>query len=375
MFHPSGLLRSLVAVCLVTSLGACSLLKSSFPDKRVEYQKAESLPTLEIPPDLATPATDEEMVIPGAGGRRATPTRYSDYAVTPAAERPGVGVLPPQEDLKVMREGDKRWLVVRGDADQVWRKTRDFWLDQGFLLKLEDPKAGVMETDWLENRANIPQDGIRALLSKVMDGLYDSSTRDRFRTRLERGETTGTTEVYVSHMGAQEVAQGDSTAWQPRANDPELEAVLLTRLMVFMGVQEKKAQSMIAQRETRSDRSRLAQEGGVSRLVLNEDFPRAWRYTGLALDRVGFTVEDRDRSRGVYFVRYNDPLKEDKGKKGFLSKLAFWRSDAPVSPEQFQIRLESRGGVTVVAVVNKDGVTDGSATAQRILTLLQEQLR
>ncbi|CAK0764547.1 outer membrane protein assembly factor BamC [Gammaproteobacteria bacterium] len=109
---------------------------------------------------------------------------------------------------------------------------------------------------------------------------------------------------------------------------------------------------------------------------MEEDFPRAWRHTGLALDQVGFTVEDRDRSNGVYFVRYNDPLKDDNSKKkGFLSKLAFWRSDTPPSAEQYRIHLQDRGGRTEVTVQTKDGSRDTSPTGQSILTLLQERLR
>ncbi len=380
MFRQVTLPRSFVLALLAwiaLCLSGCSTLKEMFPDKRVEYEKATTLPTLDVPPNLTTPAGDDEMAVPSV--RPKAPTRYSDYAAaggqTPVGNTTTAGVLPTQSEIKVVREGDKRWLVVQGSPDQVWNKVHDFWLDQGFLLKMDDPKAGILETDWLENRANVPQSGIRALFGKILDGLYDSSTRDRFRVRLERGESGGTTEIYISHSGAEEVTKGDSTTWQLRPNDPELEAAMLQRLMVFMGVQEKNAKTMLAAREGHADRARITSEGGATVLTVDEDFQHAWRHTGLALDRVGFTVEDRDRSGGIYYVRYNDPMREEPKKQSFLSKLAFWRSDAPPSAEQYSIVLQDRGDRTLIIVKTKAGTPDTSPTGQRILTLLSEQLR
>jgi outer membrane protein assembly factor BamC len=127
----------------------------------------------------------------------------------------------------------------------------------------------------------------------------------------------------------------------------------------------------------------LERDGGGSVLRLQEQFSRAWRRTGLALDRVGFTVEDRDRSRGLYFVRYVDPESDLRGKeeKGFFSKLAFWSSDDDKRDQSRDGYLVSLIGGrdgdenTQVVVLNKDGERDGSPTADRILSLLHEQLR
>ncbi len=371
-------LRSILLAWIAFCFSACSTIKDTFSDRRVEYEKATTLPALDVPPDLAAPAADDQMAIPGLKPRSST--SYSDYASAASSQRAASAsnaslVLPNQDTIKVVREGDKRWLVVRSAPDQVWTKVHDFWLDQGFLLKVDDPKAGILETDWLENRANVPQSGIRSLFGKVLDGLYDSSTRDRFRIRLERGEASDTTEVYISHTGAEEVAKGDSTTWQLRPNDPELEAAMLQRLMVFMGVQEKSATAMLAAREDHSARARLTTAGGVTSVTVDEDFPHTWRHAGLVLDRTGFTVEDRDRAGGIYYVRYNDPLREDGKKKGFLDKLAFWRSDTPPSAEQYQICLQDQGEHTLIVVKTKNGAPDTSPTGQRILTLLTEQLR
>jgi outer membrane protein assembly factor BamC len=259
---------------------------------------------------------------------------------------------------------------------------REFWQEMGFIVKQEVPEAGVMETDWAENRAKIPQDPVRNVLSKVLDSLYSTAERDKFRTRLER--TQGGTEIFVSHRGMIEVYEGTATGtgngrtvWQPRPADAELEAEMLGRLMVRFGVDEVRVKSLLAADGVR-DRARITRtQEGAGSLNIVDPFDRAWRRVGLALDRVGFTVEDRDRSKGIYFVRYVDPEAEGaKDEKGFLSKLAFWKSSKSVNKnEQFRIQVSETADGSMVRVLNKDNVAEKSETSDRILTLLHEQLK
>ncbi|MBI5040404.1 MAG: outer membrane protein assembly factor BamC [Gammaproteobacteria bacterium] len=312
-----------------------------------------------------------------------TPTTYSEYASGEQGKAaPGTsGVLVQPKGMSVERHGDKQWLVVQASAETVWPKVHDFWLQNGFLLTMDDPHVGIMETDWAENRADIPQDFIRNTIGKALDFMYSSATRDRFRVRLER-VSTDSTEIYISHRGMEEVVQGQSgsdtgTLWKPRPSDPELEAEMLARLMVFMGSDQTRAAAQVAQKSTVQTAARaqlVVNSAGESTLIVDDGLSRAWREVGLALDRVGFTVEDRDRSGGLYFVRYNDPLKEDK-KKGFLSKLAFWSDDDPKAAEQYRILLIAQGDKTHVTVQNAQGQPDNSPTAKRILTLVQEQMQ
>jgi outer membrane protein assembly factor BamC len=240
-----------------------------------------------------------------------------------------------------------------------------------------------METDWAENRAKLPQDVIRGTLGKLFDSLYSTAERDKFRTRLEKGAEPGTVEIYISHRGMYEVYvnEGKSdTRWQPRPADPELEAEMLRRLMVRLGVDESRAKTMVAA-EQRHERAKLSRAtDGAGALVLEEAFDRAWRRVGLALDRVGFTVEDRDRSQGLYFVRYVDPEIDGKKKddeKGFLSKLMFWKSGSGDKPNQAQYRIhvKTEGGSSTVQVLTREGGVDRSDTSKRILGLLYEQLK
>jgi len=288
---------------------------------------------------------------------------------------------PAVERMRIERAGSQRWLVVPGSAEVLWPQVKDFWLELGFVLNIERPEVGVMETDWAEDRAKIPQDFVRSTLGKVLDGLFSTPERDKFRTRLEQGKDPNTVEIYISHRGMMEIYPNeakDSTVWQPRPADPELEAEMLRRLMVRLGATEERAAAIVAAAPA-AERAALTTQGGKVSLTMDETFDRAWRRVGLALDRVGFTVEDRDRSKGLYFVRYVDPEADALSKKSesILSKLAFWRSDEKKlgTGSEYRLSVKGDGNNSVVSVLTREGGEDSSDTARKILGLLQQQLR
>jgi len=350
--------------------------------KKVDYKSAGSLPSLEVPPDLTTPARDNRYIVPETGKSTATLSGYqADREQQAKTGNLAAGVLPDVEKMRIERQGNQRWLVVTDPPEKLWPLVRDFWQENGFLIAVNIPEAGVMETDWAENRAKIPQDWLRNTLGKLLDSLYSTSERDKFRTRLERNDEGGS-EIYISHRGMIEVVQGQvSTVWQPRPPDPELEAEFLRRLMVRLGAQEEKAKQLVATSPQASVRAAVQVGiGGAETLEVFEPFDRAWRRVGLALDRVGFTVEDRDRQKGQYFVRYADTDASDMAKKdsdkGILSKLAFWRSDdKAVKAEQYRVHIRQFAGKCVVQVLTKDGAQVNTQTTRRIIALLHEQLK
>jgi len=373
-----------LAIAAALLLSACSggLLPES---KKIEYKSAGKLPSLEVPPDLTQPTRDERYAVPDITPR-GTAT-YSEYA---GERRPGEtstapSVLPSVDKMRIERAGSQRWLVVGGTPDKLWPSIKEFWQELGFIVDLELPEAGVMETDWAENRAKLPQDIIRSTIGKVFDSLYSTAERDKFRTRLEAGPEPGTTEVYISHRGMYEVyvTEGkDQTRWQPRPAEPELEAEMLRRLMVRLGAEETRAQAMIAA-EPKEERARLTRAAdGAGALTLFESFDRAWRRVGLSLDRVGFTVEDRDRSKGLYYVRYIDPEVENRKKDegdGWLSKLNpvnLFKSKPEVdTTQQYRIQVVGANNESTVRILSREGGVDNSETARKILGLLHEQLK
>lgn len=351
----------LVALC--ASLASCSVLEGD----KIDYKSAGRGVSLEVPPDLTQLSRDSRYTVPGG------PVTASSFQVGQAAPS-----LPTAAsaigDVRIERAGTQRWLVVNRPADQLWGPVRDFWQENGFLLALDQSNLGIMETDWAENRAKIPQDFLRNALGKLLDSVYSTSERDRFRTRLER-TATGGTEIYISHRGMIEVysnKEKDQTVWQPRATDPELEAEFLRRLMVKLGVPAEQSKALVASGAAKPT-SRVANVGNVPVVQIDEGFDRAWRRVGLALDRTGFTVEDRDRSQGTYFVRYVEP-NPDKKEKGFFGKL-FSSDDKGAAPLKYRITLKSQGESTTVSVLNAAGAPESSTNAQRIVQVIADDLR
>lgn len=356
---------------LVLAVPGCGIMDS----KKIDYKAAEKLPTLEIPPDLTAPTGDNRYAIPDTQGSTATLSAYSKERKT--APTTSTALLPSTDKARIERAGTQRWLVVNATPQQVWPVIKDFWQETGLVVNLESPETGVIETDWAENRANVPQDVIRRTIGKAIDGLYSTAERDKFRTRVEAGKDG--TEIYISHRGMVEVysTEGkDQTRWQPRPADPELEAEMLRRLMVRFGVEEKRAETLLAKQQT-PEQARIVKDGAAPMLEMDESFDRAWRRVGLALDRVGFAVEDRDRSRGAYFVRYIDPEIDNASKKdeGIFSNLAFWRSKKDKASPQLQIVVSEANEKSRVKVTAADGKTVDADTQNRIINLLHTELK
>lgn len=374
---------ALLCTVAVSLLGACSV-SGILPDsKKIEYKsEGRKIKPLDVPPDLVAPERAGRFVVPDAGKGPTTFSAYSGERQTQATQV-NTEVLPTVGDLRIERSGSQRWLVVPGvPPDKLWDTVKEFWQENGMLINVEMPQAGVMETDWAENRAKLPDGIIRNTLGKLMDSLYSTSERDKYRTRLEKG-TDGSTEIYISHRGMSEVYVNEGrteTRWQPREPDPDLEAEMLRRLMVRLGTDESKAKAMVAAAAPKAEKAKLNRSGpNGTTLEVAEPFDRAWRRVGLALDRVGFTVEDRDRSQGIYYVRYVDPDADAKNKKdeGWMSKMAFWKSSDKdlTKNSQFRIFIKGSGDSSTVQVLTREGGLDAGDTSSKILGLLYEQLR
>ena len=377
---------SLVAVLLGLLLTGCSSMDEILPDQTVAYKKQrEATQNLEIPPDLSKGEFNDTLDVPATGS-----ATYSEYTGERSKRRQVAGsgdVLPEVQNVDLRREGNTRWLEVAAPPAAVWPRVVSFWREQGILLVEENPTVGVMKTDWIENRAEIRQDFIARMMRKVADGIYATSKRDQFRVRLERGPKN-VTEIHMTHTAmeerllrnvAGEEAQG---VWEPAPNDPGKEAEMMRRLMVYLGVTEKRAANAAAGADagagpaaTRQTTARMVPDGAGSALVISEEFRRAWRQTGVALDRIGFAVEDRDMSSGTYFVRYDPGSESTQKKDGFFSKMAFWRGKDIDPIKKYQVKLVEAGAETKLTVLDAAGQRDDSPGGKKILSLLQEQIR
>ncbi|MEY2684637.1 MAG: hypothetical protein RJA09_1781 [Pseudomonadota bacterium] len=356
------------ALALAASLASgCAMLE----EDKVDYKSATRTNSLEIPPDLTQLSRESRYVVPGSvvtasGYQISQPAK----SVPTAASQVG--------DVRIERAGTQRWLVVDRAPDKLWGPVRDFWQESGFFLTVDQQNLGLMETDWAENRAKLPQDIIRQTLGKFLDNLYSTGERDKFRTRMERNANGGT-EIFISHRGMIEVYSNekkDQTMWQPRPTDTDLEAEFLRRMMVKLGVTEEQSKALLASGASQP-KSRLVGTGAQQNVQVEEDFDRAWRRVGLALDRTGFTVEDRDRSQGVYFVRYVAPDANTAAaaKPGFFGRLFGTSKPKEATPVRYRVLVKATGNQSAVSVQNAQGQPDATADAGKILSLLADELK
>ncbi len=413
--------KVLTSLLLVTMLSACDSIP--FVDTTSDYKGSGRARPLEVPPDLTSAQTSDAYSVPGGS------TSYSAYSQGQEVEQAGVEkVLVNPEGVRMEKAGAQRWLVVNAPAERIWPVIREFWIDQGFAVRVESPDTGVMETEWIEAdaiKAKEQKGGYMDKFDKWLDKLSGLADRRKFRTRLERGEKEGTTEIYMTHRtvaGAPDdgknrvqTQMGEiDTGYRADANkansekvdeiDSDLDAELLRRLMVKLGVAEKRAQEIVANPNTEK-RAEVYKEADSSvTLKLRDPYDRGWRRVGLALDRIGFVIEDKDRSTGLFYVRYADVDIDNgpKKKKGLLDTLAFWKDDEPVEnkskpkdeptivdklqfwkgkddkadpSKQYRIKVSDIDTGTQVNVVDKDNQRNNSTTANKIISLLYEQLK
>ncbi len=364
-------------ICLFAAL-AVSACQTIAEKRKIDYKSTRTLPSLDIPPDLSAPEGSKD-----AQDNAPSSATYSGFVTdksSQAKSSTGSDVLPDFDNMQLQRDGQIRWLSVKASPEQLWPRIREFILSRGLIIDKENQQTGVIETDWAENRANVGS-GTQRLLAKSLGTLYSTGLRDKYRIRLERGASPGTTDIYLSHRGMEETivernpgTEIGTTMWQARPSDPSLEAEMLRLLMVSLGTKEDKANSMVASLANTSAplRAKLSGQEGDMTLTLQDDFERAWRRVGLSLDRTSFTVQDRDRSKGIYYVRYIDPDKVGK-KKGFFSRM-FSKKEKEATNE-YQIHVKSDASASQVEVLNKDGTPEKTKTSERILTLLYEQLK
>lgn len=376
-----NLVQGTLTSALVVGLVGCSAVGSMLEPDRLDYKSASKVaPTnLEVPPDLTQLQRENRYAIPDLNRGVATASNFKSQQTAQPGPMSNLLIAPKSvADVRVERDGNQRWLVVNKTPEVLWQQIKDFWQDSGFIINVETPEAGIMETDWAENNLNIPKDFIHKVLGSVINGVSDTGLRDKFRTRIER-RADGSSEIYISHRGAEEILTGDrndSTKWVSRPTDAGLEADALSRLMVRLGVEGEKAKVAVANAKSQSARSKLIKGENGSYVEDDEEFDRAWRRIGLALDRVGFTVEDRDRAQGVYFVRYVNQDQDANSKdNGIFAKLFASSDDQSKLAKRYRVSVKSNGATSQISVLNNDGLPEVSSTANQILSLLNEQLK
>ena len=242
---------SVMALACLLGLAACSSVENFAGGDRVDYRTAPAkVVPLDVPPDLTQLAGDSRYQAQ-AGAVSAAAFQASTAAPRTAAPRSVAATtsVAPQAlgKVRLEREGTQRWLSTPLSAEQLWPQLQAFWKENGMTLVVDQPLVGVMETDWSENRAKVPDDVLRRMLGRLVESLYSTGERDKYVTRVERSAIGS--DVFIAHRGLLESWTGrqtETTVWTRRPNDPELEALFLARLLVKLGLADEQAKATVA---------------------------------------------------------------------------------------------------------------------------------
>ena len=371
---------ALAGVACLFALAGCTTIENFLTGEKVDYRSTTTRTTgLEVPPDLTQLSKESRYQAPSGTVSAST---FQTAVATAAPVAPVTPVIAPQAlgSFRIERLGNERWLSTSLTPEQVYPQVRAFWKDNGFNLVQDRAEAGLIETDWAENRAKLPNDFVRNTIGKVFDSLISTGELDKYRTRVERTATGS--DIYITHRGLEEKYVGErreSTIWESRPADPSLEAEFLSRLMVKLGAKAEEAKAVVATTAAAAGptRARLLEGRPGPTLQIDDGFDRAWRRVGIALDRSGFTVEDRDRTQGLYFVRYVDPAFAGREEPGFFSRLfSFGRKkDDANGLAKYRVKVTGEGTTSTVAVLDSQGKPEGGEAGKRIVGLLLDDLK
>ncbi len=384
----------LYSVALSAALGlvaACTTVEPQAIDYATPIKPSES--PLVMPPDITAEADSAHK------SQSEADATLSAYQHQPHSAEPVKDVLKPVPGISIQRDGTAHWLVVQHKTPaQLLPLLRQFWQEQDFSLVLDKPERAFMETEWKQTRAPIKLGIIRQTLSKGLGSIYVTAEKNKYRTRLEVG-ANGATYIFISQLGMHEVSTGLTkqwTQWEATPNNPTLEIEYLQRLMYALASGGRKAatkpavavgpavpqnaqpvpvvKNKSAQQEPTSASSKETLSAQVTQFELAQSFDRAWLRVGLALERENFTVDDRDRERGLYYVRYVDPNDRGVGQQGFWRQVFHGKREKVAKQYKLNVKALTETE-TRVAIVNEANEIDTSPQARWIVSRLAEQLR
>lgn len=365
-----------LAIALI-GLSACSGSKKEQP--KLDYQSENrKIVSLEVPPDLTNPNQGNLYQLPAGAGA----VRASDFNRSSAAKQNAAGqtVLGSVKGVKMERDGSQRWLTVSGKQPaELWPLLKAFWQESGFTIASEEPSIGQMETDWAENRAKLAGGGLRSILEKIgLGGIYSTSERDKFIIRVEKGRN-GATDIFFAHKGMSETyadRKKETTMWQPRANDPNLEAAFLARFMQYLGADEQQIQNQLQQTADSGSAAGLAKLENGS-LLLSGDYQRNWRRTALALDRIGLTVIGQNTEKHAFLVQpaQNESASVSTKKPGLIGRLFGKKAPEAQQLPELIVFVEPAANGARLQILNKDGSRYTGSEASTWLARLHTELR
>ena len=315
----------------------------------MNYYADKTVKSLVVPPDLTKPNSQNSFriseYVPNVN------ENIVNFSDSEAAKDKNTKILAKNSDISVERAGQRRWLVINKNSDIVWELTKDFIKRQGFSIKKSDKKIGIIETDFLENYPEIPEQSLgffRSMLSKALTARYTLPIIDKYRIRIEP-ITEDKTELHLSLFSMQEkLAKSgnvESTIWESYEKDYSIETEMLYRLMVFISGDQAGAREKILKSSEKKDIKVSIDRNfnGYAKLIFQASTIDTWDNINWALDQLNVDIEDKDiKERSFYIkaVRTSDV--------GIISKLL----GAEALSKTFQILIKPVENLSTEVIFN-----------------------
>lgn len=336
--------------------------KGYFRDRGSDYLNERRTAPMQVPAGVNAKRLDPLLPIPervaDAGGQ-------GEYEV-PRPQR--LQTQASDSAYSLQQSGASRWVVAQRNPAEVWPLVRQFLEDNYFKIAEERPQTGEFVTAW--QRPDALSRGLAKPLAEV-DGEV------RVRVRIEPGVQRNTSEVFL--VSARRPAGSSADApWA--AADNSLDGALLDNLLTSLeGSGENGSVSLLAARDYDApERVSLAVDGsGNPLLSLDSDLERAWSSVGRALEQADLRVDDRNRSLGLYYINLSESAQQAEEKPGFFGRLIGSEPDKgelEARAERYQVRLTAIGGSVQISVEKDLNTVAPADVAERILTLIRDNL-
>jgi len=310
-------------------------------DIRINYYSDKSVTSLEVPPDLTTPSFENSFRL-NEYVKDYDPS-FVDLGGKEERSDKSEIIRPELTEIKVKKSGSRRWLEVDKKPDLVWNLSKQFLKDMGFVVKKSNKKIGFMETDYLENKPEIPDKSlglIRSMFSTIGNVSYTLPSIDKYSIRIEPLNSGEKSEVHLSISSMKEVATlvaGDeSTLWQSKERDVALENEMLYELMLYLGGDASKAREKIvnAKEEGKVFVELLDGVNGYAKLSFRLNLVDTWDNVSWAISNLNIELEDKDLKEKTFYLNVaNDE------EKGIFTKIF---GDVAIR-KQYQLQLKSIG--------------------------------
>ena len=364
------------SILLCLSLAAC---EKSLDTRYLDASLGRSL---ELPPDLSEVEVESSFELPRV------------FSGDDPERRDAVPVLARVESMRLQGSGDFYWLEVEADVETLYGKVREFWANEGYRLVVDEPVIGTMTTDWIY-REEGGQDPDASWLKRLFEGENLAASQDQFRTRIERVED-GPNRVYIAHRGTEfqpgVVASDrndaadqldDDLDWHFRRPEPELEIEMLSRLMVYLGMQQAAVEEQVENLKLFTPRAfyQIDIEENSPYLILKDVYGIAWNRVYHQLERLNFEIQLSEFKSGLIgegviqvAAEVNKAAAEKTG-GGFFSLFSS-SSDDEIEIRQFVLILsEEDHETTRIEIETMEGELDSSREGAAFLNLLYRYLR